>query len=147
MHNSLVRGGGVRIGSMAVAVGALAGGLWEGRMKETEAKPALRISHIVYWRRSEGRRVTYLVDPRGEATSAIAEEVALALAGAGGDSRLRLGGARLSLDRAAAHCQSCSARTSSAGSRSICEIRRPARAGTAKPRALQSRSDRGIRCT
>ena len=28
-------------------------------------KPSLRISHVVYGRRNEGRRVTYLVDPRG----------------------------------------------------------------------------------
>jgi VRR-NUC domain len=29
-------------------------------------KPSLRISHVVYGRRSEGRRVKYLVDPRGQ---------------------------------------------------------------------------------
>lgn len=34
-------------------------------MKETEAKPALRISHIVYRRQASGKRVTYLVDPKG----------------------------------------------------------------------------------
>ncbi len=47
-------------------------------MKEIEAKPALRISHIVYGRINEGRRVTYLVDPRGRGGErAIAEQVVL----------------------------------------------------------------------
>lgn len=47
-------------------------------MKEWAAKPALRIRHIVYGRRSEGRRVTNLVDQRGEGEErAIAEEVVL----------------------------------------------------------------------
>lgn len=34
-------------------------------LKETEAKPALRISHIVYGREHAGNRVTYLIDPKG----------------------------------------------------------------------------------
>ena len=34
--------------------------------RDTEPrKPSLRVSHVVYGRRSEGHRVTYLVDPRG----------------------------------------------------------------------------------
>ncbi len=34
-------------------------------MKETEAYPSLRISHIVHGRQQNGHRVTYLVDPKG----------------------------------------------------------------------------------
>jgi hypothetical protein len=46
--------------------------------KETEAKPALRISHIVYGRESDGTRVTYLVDPKGAGDKrAIPEQVVL----------------------------------------------------------------------
>jgi hypothetical protein len=48
------------------------------RMKETEAKPALRISHIVYGRQASGNRVLYLVDPKGQGDQrAVAESVVL----------------------------------------------------------------------
>ena len=48
------------------------------RMKETEAKPALRISHIVYGRQASGNRVLYLVDPKGQGEErAVAESVVL----------------------------------------------------------------------
>jgi hypothetical protein len=48
------------------------------RMKETEAKPALRISHIVYGRQASGNRVLYLVDPKGHGEErAVAESVVL----------------------------------------------------------------------
>lgn len=47
-------------------------------MKETEAKPALRISHIVYGRQASGNRVLYLVDPKGQGDErAVAESVVL----------------------------------------------------------------------
>lgn len=47
-------------------------------MKETEAKPALRISHIVYGRQASGNRVVYLVDPMGRGEDrAVAESVVL----------------------------------------------------------------------
>ena len=47
-------------------------------MKETEAKPALRISHIVYGRQASGNRVLYLVDPKGHGDErAVAESVVL----------------------------------------------------------------------
>lgn len=39
-------------------------------MKETEAKPALRISHIFIGRKPVGNRVSYLVDPQGRALPA-----------------------------------------------------------------------------
>ncbi len=43
-----------------------------------EAKPALRISHIVYGREASGHRVTYLVDPQGRGTArAVPETVVL----------------------------------------------------------------------
>ena len=35
-------------------------------MKETSAKPALRISHIVHGRMHVGNRVKYLIDPKGK---------------------------------------------------------------------------------
>ena len=48
------------------------------RMKETEAKPALRISHIVYGRQASGNRVFYLVDPKGAGDErAVPESVVL----------------------------------------------------------------------
>jgi hypothetical protein len=48
------------------------------RMKETEAKPALRISHIVYGRQASGNRVLYLLDPKGQGTERfVAESVVL----------------------------------------------------------------------
>lgn len=48
------------------------------RMKETEAKPALRISHIVYGRQASGNRVQYLVDPKGQGEErAVAESLVL----------------------------------------------------------------------
>ncbi len=48
------------------------------RMKEIEAKPALRISHIVYGRQASGNRVLYLVDPKGQGEErAVAESVVL----------------------------------------------------------------------
>ena len=47
-------------------------------MKESDAKPSLRISHIVYGRKHENGRVKYLVDPRGAGEErAIPEEVVL----------------------------------------------------------------------
>lgn len=47
-------------------------------MKETEAKPALRISHFVYGRQASGKRVYYLVDPKGTGDErAVAESVVL----------------------------------------------------------------------
>jgi hypothetical protein len=47
-------------------------------MKETEAKPALRISHIVYGRQASGNRVLYLVDPKGQGEErAVAESLVL----------------------------------------------------------------------
>lgn len=47
-------------------------------MKETEAKPALRISHIVYGRLASGNRVFYLVDPKGQGDErAVPEAVVL----------------------------------------------------------------------
>jgi hypothetical protein len=47
-------------------------------MKETEAKPALRISHIVYGRQASGNRVLYLLDPKGQGTERfVAESVVL----------------------------------------------------------------------
>ncbi len=47
-------------------------------MKEVDAKPALRISHIVYGRQHTGNRVTYLVDPKGEGNlRAVPESVVL----------------------------------------------------------------------
>jgi hypothetical protein len=47
-------------------------------MKESEAKPSLRISHIVYGRQHENGRVKYLVDPCGAGEErAIPEEVVL----------------------------------------------------------------------
>ena len=47
-------------------------------MKETEAKPALRISHIVYGRQASGNRVLYLVDPKGQGEErAVPESVVL----------------------------------------------------------------------
>lgn len=47
-------------------------------MKETEAKPSLRISHIVYGRASVNGRVTYLVDQHGSGEErAIPEQVVL----------------------------------------------------------------------
>lgn len=47
-------------------------------MKETEAKPALRISHIVYGRQPSGNRVFYLVDPKGQGDErAVPETVVL----------------------------------------------------------------------
>ncbi len=47
-------------------------------MNETEAKPALRISHIVYGRQASGNRVLYLVDPKGQGDErAVAESVVL----------------------------------------------------------------------
>ena len=47
-------------------------------MKESDAKPSLRISHIVYGRRHENGRVKYLVDPGGAGEEyAIPEEVVL----------------------------------------------------------------------
>ena len=47
-------------------------------MKETEAKPALRISHIVYGRQASGNRVFYLVDPKGQGDArAVPESVVL----------------------------------------------------------------------
>ncbi len=39
-------------------------------MKETDAKPSLRISHIVYGRTFENGRVKYLVDSTALVTSA-----------------------------------------------------------------------------
>ncbi len=48
------------------------------RMKETEAKPALRISHIVYGRQPSKNKVLYLVDPKGQGEErAIPESVVL----------------------------------------------------------------------
>lgn len=45
---------------------------------DPEAKPALRISHIVYKRIAEGNRVRYLIDPKGiDQTTAIPEQVVL----------------------------------------------------------------------
>ena len=45
---------------------------------DPEAKPALRISHIVYKRVTEGNRVQYLIDPQGVVqTTAIPEQVVL----------------------------------------------------------------------
>ena len=47
-------------------------------MKETQAKPALRISQIVYGRQASGNRVLYLVDPKGQGEErAVAESVVL----------------------------------------------------------------------
>lgn len=47
-------------------------------MKEIEAKPALRISHIVYGRQTSGNRVVYLVDPKGQGDEcAVPESVVL----------------------------------------------------------------------
>ena len=43
-------------------------------MRETEAKPSLRISHVVYGRESRGNRVFYLVDPKGLGTLKAAPE-------------------------------------------------------------------------
>jgi hypothetical protein len=36
------------------------------RKDEEPRKPSLRISHVVYGRVHEGRRVKYLVDPNGQ---------------------------------------------------------------------------------
>lgn len=47
-------------------------------MKEDEAKPSLRISHIAYGRELRGNRVYYLVDPKGHGTQrAVPETVVL----------------------------------------------------------------------
>ena len=47
-------------------------------MKETEAKPALRISHIVYGRQPSKNKVLYLVDPKGQGDErAVPESVVL----------------------------------------------------------------------
>lgn len=47
-------------------------------MKETEAKPALRISHIVYGRQPSKNKVLYLVDPKGQGEErAVPESVVL----------------------------------------------------------------------
>ena len=47
-------------------------------MKETEAKPALRISHIVYGRQPSKNKVLYLVDPQGRGDErAVPESVVL----------------------------------------------------------------------
>jgi len=47
-------------------------------MQETNEKPSLRISHIVYGRTAENGRVKYLVDPKGGGDErAIPEEVVL----------------------------------------------------------------------
>jgi hypothetical protein len=47
-------------------------------MKETEAKPALRISHIVYGRQPSKNKVLYLVDPQGRGEErAVPESVVL----------------------------------------------------------------------
>jgi hypothetical protein len=43
---------------------------------DPDSKPSLRISHIVYDRKNEGKRVKYLVDPDGD-EFAIPEEVVL----------------------------------------------------------------------
>lgn len=43
---------------------------------DPDSKPSLRISHIVYGRTNEGKRVKYLIDPSGE-HFAIPEEVVL----------------------------------------------------------------------
>lgn len=43
---------------------------------DPESKPSLRISHIVYGRKNEGKRVRYLIDPNGE-DFAIPEDVVL----------------------------------------------------------------------
>lgn len=43
---------------------------------DPDSKPSLRISHIVYGRKNEGKRVKYLVDPNGD-EFAIPEEVVL----------------------------------------------------------------------
>jgi len=48
-------------------------------MKDSNSKPSLRISHIVYGRSSSGNRVTYLLDPNGIADQrAVPESVVLA---------------------------------------------------------------------
>ena len=48
------------------------------RMKETEAKPSLRISHIVYGRQPSKNKVLYLVDPKGQGEErAVPESVVL----------------------------------------------------------------------
>ena len=47
-------------------------------MKETLAKPALRISHIVYGRMAVKNRVHYLIDPKGKGSEhAVPESVVL----------------------------------------------------------------------
>ena len=47
-------------------------------MKETSAKPALRISHIVYGRMAVKNRVHYLIDPKGKGSEhAVPESVVL----------------------------------------------------------------------
>ena len=47
-------------------------------MKETSAKPALRISHIVHGRMHVGNRVHYLIDPNGKGSDhAVPESVVL----------------------------------------------------------------------
>ena len=47
-------------------------------MKETSAKPALRISHIVHGRMNVGNRVHYLIDPKGKGSEhAVPESVVL----------------------------------------------------------------------
>jgi hypothetical protein len=47
-------------------------------MKETSAKPALRISHIVHGRIHVGNRVHYLIDPKGKGSEyAVPESVVL----------------------------------------------------------------------
>ena len=47
-------------------------------MRETDAKPSLRISHIVYGRENAGGRVTYLIHPKGLGEErAIPEQVVL----------------------------------------------------------------------
>lgn len=47
-------------------------------MKDSTVKPSLRISHIVYGRVSEGHRVTYLIDPKGDGENrAVPETVVL----------------------------------------------------------------------
>lgn len=61
---------------------------------DSESKPSLRISHIVYGRKNEGTRVKYLVDPSGD-QFAIPEDVILIRWRRRKNTTASFGGARL----------------------------------------------------